>query len=127
MNKEAFSKWLVSQMEARDIQQGQLAAFVGVSHVTVGNWVKGAYLPKAHNIAKLAEYFHVDIQYLMNLAGLSKQPLKFEDLDAEALAHLYMLNRLTLHDRRIIYKAIETATEEQEHELKETRKHNHPA
>jgi transcriptional regulator with XRE-family HTH domain len=124
MNKEAFCRWLVTKMKERGIEQGQLAAFVKVSHVTVGNWMKGTYLPKSHNMAKLAEYFHVDLQYLMALAGQSKQLARFEDLDAEALAHLYMLNRLTVRDKRIIYKAIETADEEAERERQE-RKGNH--
>ena len=52
-------------MDERGIGASQLATYLHVSHVSVGNWLKGTYLPEVPNIIKIARYFKVDPDYLL--------------------------------------------------------------
>ena len=47
------------------ISQGKLAAEIGVNTATVGSWVSGRTWPRIDSLWKLAEYFMVNIDYLV--------------------------------------------------------------
>lgn len=82
MDKQAFSRWLDQQLDKRGVSPSQLAAYLGVSHVSVGSWCKGKYLPKPANIILMAEYFKVDTDWLLTLAEYRpNKPTNLEGLN----------------------------------------------
>jgi len=54
-------------------RQHHLALKIGVSDTAVSKWREGANVPDTVSLVKLAEIFHVDAVWLMQLAGI---PLK---------------------------------------------------
>jgi SOS-response transcriptional repressor LexA len=67
--KEPITSYLRETVEKRGILPSQLAAYVGVSHVTVGRWLKGEDVPSPDNCRKLATYLHVTEDTLLEMAG----------------------------------------------------------
>ncbi len=58
---EKFEKLL----NDRNITAYQVAKDTGISNVTLTEWKKGTYKPKADKLMKLAEYFGVSIEYFL--------------------------------------------------------------
>ena len=52
--------------EAKKIQQKELAIEIGVSQPTVSDWEAGRKVPSAKSTMKLAKFFSVSVEYLMN-------------------------------------------------------------
>ena len=48
-----------------DISQSELGEVLGVTGQTVLNWENGIYEPKIEHLIKLADYFNVTIDYLV--------------------------------------------------------------
>lgn len=48
-----------------NITQKQLAEFIGVTSQTILNWENGIFEPKISELIKLANYFHVSVDYLI--------------------------------------------------------------
>jgi len=46
------------------VKQKWLAQQIGVSEVTVSNWMKGIHKPKEENLRKVAEVLHMELQLL---------------------------------------------------------------
>jgi len=57
--REVFSKNLKSLIESRGIDQRILADYLGISEMSVSNWVNGLKYPRMGNIQKMADYFGV--------------------------------------------------------------------
>lgn len=49
----------------QNISQSQLGEILGVTGQTVLNWENGIYEPKIEHLIKLADYFNVTIDYLV--------------------------------------------------------------
>ena len=60
-----FSSKLLRMMARRGLTQESLGHEMGVSHVAVGNWLRGAR-PRASTAARLADYFGVLVEDLMD-------------------------------------------------------------
>ena len=56
-------------MRRRKRLPSQLAADLGVSHVTVSRWLSGADIPNTRSCHKLSEYSGVSIEKILSLAG----------------------------------------------------------
>ncbi|RJQ43353.1 MAG: XRE family transcriptional regulator [Gaiellales bacterium] len=80
MGKEEFAKWLDGKMKERKprLKKSQLAVYLGVDHASVANWLKAQYLPELANIEKIASLFHVDPDFLQELAGIRSKRLPFQ-------------------------------------------------
>lgn len=48
-----------------NITQKQLAEYIGVTSQTILNWENGIFEPKISELIKLANYFHVSVDYLI--------------------------------------------------------------
>lgn len=48
-----------------DVSQSELGEILGVTGQTVLNWENGIYEPKIEHLIKLADYFNVTIDYLV--------------------------------------------------------------
>lgn len=55
---------LKEMREKKGISQAQLAMAIGISQSTVGMWESGKSVPKYHVLMKIADYFHVSVDYL---------------------------------------------------------------
>ena len=56
-------------MRRRKRLPSQLAADLGVSHVTVSRWLSGGDVPSTSSCRKLAEYSGVPLQKVLSIAG----------------------------------------------------------
>lgn len=53
-------------IKSRGIKQKWLADQVGVTRLTISNWVNGKYIPKQEHVEKLAKVLNVDEQTIIN-------------------------------------------------------------
>lgn len=82
VSKQEFARWLREEMDKRGIKPSQLAVYLEVNHVSVGNWLTAKYRPEANNVIKLAEYFKVDSDWLLELANYrQKKPRSLTSMD----------------------------------------------
>jgi DNA-binding XRE family transcriptional regulator len=56
-------------MRDRGVGNGQLAAFVDVTHTTVRRWREDESIPEPAHCVRLAEYFHVPLGAIYKLVG----------------------------------------------------------
>jgi len=61
--------FLKDLMRRRRCLPSQLAAGLGVSHVTVNRWLSGDDIPSTRSCRKLAEYSGVPLEKLLSLTG----------------------------------------------------------
>ena len=111
-------------MDERGIGASQLATYLHVSHVSVGNWLKGTYLPEVPNIIKIARYFKVDPDYLLELVGYRPRPYHEEALPD---FHIYVSRKFRNNPRLqralvAAYEALTEAREEEERKMREREK-----
>ena len=64
-----FVQFLKDLMEKRRVLPSQLAADMGVTHVTMHRWLNGKDLPSTRSCRKLADYSGISIQNILALAG----------------------------------------------------------
>ena len=60
-----FLSW--EQSEGRRKTLGQFAEYLGVSRISLSDWMNGKYAPKAQNIGKLAERLGLEIYDLVGI------------------------------------------------------------
>lgn len=51
-------------IQTRGIKQKWLAQQIGVSEVTISNWVRGNHKPTEENLKKISEVLNMDLQLL---------------------------------------------------------------
>jgi len=51
-------------IQTRGVKQKWLAQQIGVSEVTISNWMKGNYKPTEENLKKIADVLKMDLQLL---------------------------------------------------------------
>lgn len=60
--------------EIRGLQQKDLAIDLGVTQPTISGWESGIKVPSARNTQKIADYFHVSVDYLLGRDENEKEP-----------------------------------------------------
>lgn len=60
-----FAQRLAEAMEIRDMSQAELALKSLISKSSISTYLKGSFMPKQENIAKLARELHVSEEWLM--------------------------------------------------------------
>jgi transcriptional regulator with XRE-family HTH domain len=73
-NKKNFVKRLNTLMENNKTSQQSLEDAIGVSRVAVSQFAHGANLPSIEKIVRIADYFHVSIDYLLGLSDNPHRP-----------------------------------------------------
>lgn len=68
-NQGPLGSFLTEVMQRRKRLPSQLAADLGVSHVTVSRWLSGIDVPSTPSCRKLAEYSGVPVQKILAIAG----------------------------------------------------------
>lgn len=76
----AFGAWLLSEIKAAGMTQGEFAEKVGVSRTTVSRWVKGR-IPDGVFIDPIADVLLLDYDEVSERAGYRPR-LSSDDLDA---------------------------------------------
>lgn len=64
-----MATFLREVMRRRQRKPSQLAADLGVSHVTVSRWLSGEDIPNIQSCQRLAEYCGVPIEKVLAIAG----------------------------------------------------------
>jgi len=62
-------KLLANILRERNLPASHLAAKIGVSHATVGRWLKGEDIPAARSCYRLAEFAGISIEDILRSAG----------------------------------------------------------
>lgn len=62
-------KLLADLLRERNLRASHLAVKIGVSHATVGRWLKGEDVPSARSCYRLAEFSGVPIEEILRSAG----------------------------------------------------------
>ena len=57
---------LLKLRQEHKLSQAELAEILGVSQTTYGCWESGAYCPRKENLVKIAQYYNIDIKYLLD-------------------------------------------------------------
>jgi transcriptional regulator with XRE-family HTH domain len=114
----AFSEWLNQQLEKERVGINQLALNTGLSSSGVSKLRLGQRQPEAQTVLKLAEYFKVDSDWLLALAGhrrvghsLAQELATLEDPQLRVWMTAKNLNRLSPASRRAIICIIKTELE----------------
>ena len=120
MSKQAFAEWLRQKLEERGIKPSQLAAYLELDHVSVLNWLKGKHLPESGNAIKVADYFRVDTDFVLELAGHRRAQREALDLASPEL-RLVLRKVATLppEDQRLILDIVRPIIERDERLRKE--------
>ncbi len=87
---DTLAKRIKSLMNEKGVMQKQLAEELGVSEQTVTNWMRHGIFPKK-NIGKLAQYFDVDVDYILCKQQRRK---KIKGVDASVETFISLLSEI---------------------------------
>jgi transcriptional regulator with XRE-family HTH domain len=117
-----FSDWLNEQMKLEGVSMSQLATYAGLSYSGVSKLSLGQRHPEPETVLKLANYFKVDPDWLLELAGHRKSftPEKdwatVNDPELRYWLSAENLNELSAASRRAIKSIIQAEIEERKKE-----------
>ena len=101
--------------EMRGMTQVDLADAIGVGRSTFQEWEKDTHLIKSDKIASLCDELHVSADFLLGTGFLKVRPNEDEVSsntlleilsDSDAKEIFYMIEGLSLHDKRTIIEAV---------------------
>ena len=72
-----FSERLKELRKMRELTQRDTAEIFNVSYGAVGNWESGQRIPDTDTLKRIADYFHVSLDYLL---GHTDNPAAFSDI-----------------------------------------------
>jgi transcriptional regulator with XRE-family HTH domain len=93
-NLEKFSYRLIVLMEEFNMTQIQLAGKIGTSNVTISRYLSGERVPRLEVITRIANVFHVSVDYLLGQSDTKETQLEsgISDVDiAMSVSKLYKL------------------------------------
>jgi transcriptional regulator with XRE-family HTH domain len=82
-NNVPISKLLARILKERNMLPSHLAAEIGVSHATVGRWLKGEDTPIARSCFRLAEFSGIPVEEILRSAGHIPEPTKTHSVKTE--------------------------------------------
>ena len=108
----------------KGIPQKDLAITLGVSQASVSDWEKNKKNPRGENLAKLAEYFGVDEDYILGVNAEEKSYFITEDPKTSGISETeqiveHVLKKMGMHhqpqteEARIISGAVDKLTKPQ--------------
>lgn len=108
----AFAQWLQLRMDARGVNQSQLAAYLETKPSTVGAWFTDDRLPSTAFCWRLAKYLHEPIETVLRAAG-HLPPLDTPEPEVEIIEELGVVLRTFTpqEQRRFALPAIELAAQ----------------
>ena len=82
-----FSQRFKELRNENDLRQRDLAQLLNVSNGTIGNWESGTRIPDTDTLSRIADFFHVTVDYLL---GRTDDP---EGNDAAEIPGLFPVKR----------------------------------
>lgn len=98
--RQIFSHNLRGRLELKNKSQADLARAVGVSQVSVSNWVNGEILPRPKMIEKICNYLQCSADDLLT-DHTREVELAPEDVIAEEISNRPRLFKLMLYAARL--------------------------
>lgn len=80
---QIFKDRFVELIQKTGVTPYQISKDTGISNSALSSWKRGEKVPSAQNIKKLAEYFSVPVDFLMD--NQSKNNVTYENADIEKL------------------------------------------
>ena len=81
MNRELMAKRISQEIERKHILKKDLGAAIGSSDVMISYWCNGKRIPLLNQIADMAEYFGVTVDYLIGMSDIPhRAPTLADDL-----------------------------------------------
>ncbi|MEA4993361.1 MAG: helix-turn-helix transcriptional regulator [Oscillibacter sp.] len=77
-------------IEQHGITKNKLVNDIGLSKNTFGNWISRGTSPSGDDLAKIADYFHVSVDYLLNRETPSASSLSPDEQNL--ISHFRALN-----------------------------------
>lgn len=102
MKKTVYEK-IIELCDEKDISQRRLQEEVGMSTGTISKWKKQA--PRTATLQKVADYFNVDVNYLLGNTPYKNQEDMYKDWDSKNPEH-----EMTLSDGSIVEFGYDTVT-----------------
>ncbi len=84
-----FGDMIKKLRQSHNLNQVQLANSLNVSKQTISNWENNNILPSIEMLVRIAEYFSVSTDYLLELD--SRQYIEITGLSDQQLAHIQMI------------------------------------
>ena len=94
-------------MKKHGVKASTICKETGISSSTITDWKKGRYTPKQDKLQKIADYFGVSLEYLMNGETEDAEPYYIND-DARELAQFLFENP----DYKVLFDASRTIKKE---------------
>lgn len=95
---------LLNLRKERKITQQRLAVDIGIDQASISSYESGKYYPTIEVLVKLADYFGVSTDYLLDISDM-KRPAN--DFDEQTLSMLKLYLRLPQSYRERVYGYIE--------------------
>jgi transcriptional regulator with XRE-family HTH domain len=83
-----FKTWLAKKMKERDLNNLGLAIKLGMSSTSIGYWLSGRSVPDPDSCHKLAEFFSVPPETVLELVG-HLEPVEPDLADERELVYLF--------------------------------------
>lgn len=103
----ALAQWLRTQMHARELSHNELARRSGVPGATITRIVRGGHVPRPATLHTLADFFGVERNQVLELAGVMRLPDLPADVPPDLRDLIRRLDRLSPADRRVALDQIE--------------------
>lgn len=84
-----FGDMIKRLRQSHNLNQVQLANSLNVSKQTISNWENNNILPSIEMLVRIAEYFSVSTDYLLELD--SRRYIEITGLSDQQLAHIQMI------------------------------------
>ncbi len=107
-DSDKFSYRLLSLMEEYNLTQKKLAEMVGTTNVTISRYINGDREPRLEIATKLANVFHVSIDYLLGNTENKQIDLENGNIYLDISNILIKLYKLT-PDTKLTHEQIESA------------------
>lgn len=86
-----LGKWLQAELLRRELTQGQVAVYSGVSQATISDIIKKEHIPRVDTLFRLADYFNVSRAFILRLAGHIDELEGFSGVKPEIKEVVYQL------------------------------------
>lgn len=96
------------------LTQKEVAQIINVAQTTYLGYEKETSEPNIDTLIKLANYYHVSLDYLCDRQWISKEFMEIWDLTNEQKENVYLIKKLNSRNSLIVYGYLNRVLQEQE-------------
>jgi repressor LexA len=96
-------------LDKHNLKNSDIAKATGISNMTLSDWKRGKTHPKTSTLQKIADYFHVSVDYLLYGEEFSDENAKLTSLirnDTELSKALSKYAKMTDDKKKLVVKYI---------------------